>query len=305
MSDNIQQMYRKAHAAFEQIEFWPQDRIDEVCAAVGWELQKEETAKELAHLAVSESGIGVYEDKVHKIQNKTRGMMRDMGVKTRIEVIPNGVNLQRYSPERNPDEAAGIRERLGIPGDAPLVATVGAVMPRKGSDLLLEAWRRLIETLPDAHLLFVGPRKDLEHPDLGGFSMRLERLAQDSGRPGQVHFVGMADNVEAYLHAADVFVLPSRREGTPNSVLEAMACGVPVVVTPFLGLSQDLGRQGEHYLLADFSPEALAHTIGELLQDPEQRRQLAGSALQWIRQTMDLETSLDRYAALYREIAGK
>ena len=83
MSDNIPEMYKKARAAFEEVEFWPQDRVDEVCAAVGWELQKEETAKELAHLAVSESGIGVYEDKVHKVQNKTRGMMRDMiGQKT-------------------------------------------------------------------------------------------------------------------------------------------------------------------------------------------------------------------------------
>lgn len=83
MSDNIQEMYKRARAAFREVEFLPQDRVDEICAAVGWELQKEETAKELAHLAVSESGIGVYEDKVHKIQNKTRGMMRDMiGQKT-------------------------------------------------------------------------------------------------------------------------------------------------------------------------------------------------------------------------------
>ena len=83
MSDNIQEMYERARAAFKEVEFLPQDRVDEICAAVGWELQKEETAKELAHLAVSESGIGVYEDKVHKVQNKTRGMMRDMiGQKT-------------------------------------------------------------------------------------------------------------------------------------------------------------------------------------------------------------------------------
>ena len=83
MSDNIPEMYRKARAAFKEVEFLPQERVDEICAAVGWELQKEETAKELAHLAVSESGIGVYEDKVHKVQNKTRGMMRDMiGQKT-------------------------------------------------------------------------------------------------------------------------------------------------------------------------------------------------------------------------------
>jgi sulfoacetaldehyde dehydrogenase len=83
MTDNIPEMYKKAHAAFKEVEFLPQERVDEICAAVGWELQKEETAKELAHLAVSESAIGVYEDKVAKIQNKTRGMMRDMiGQKT-------------------------------------------------------------------------------------------------------------------------------------------------------------------------------------------------------------------------------
>ena len=64
MSDNIPEMYRKARAAFKEVEFLSQERVDEICAAVGWELQKEETAKELAHLAVSESGIGVYEDKV-------------------------------------------------------------------------------------------------------------------------------------------------------------------------------------------------------------------------------------------------
>ena len=83
MSDNIPEMYKKARAAFKEVEYLPQERVDEICAAVGWELQKEETAKELAHLAVSESGIGVYEDKLHKVQNKTRGMMRDMiGQKT-------------------------------------------------------------------------------------------------------------------------------------------------------------------------------------------------------------------------------
>ena len=81
--DNIQEMYKKARKAFEVIEFWPQEKVDEMVAAVGWELQKPETAKALAGLAVDESGIGVYEDKVAKIQSKTRGTMRDqIGVKT-------------------------------------------------------------------------------------------------------------------------------------------------------------------------------------------------------------------------------
>ena len=115
MSDNIQDMYKKARKAFREIEFETQERVDEICAAVGWELQKEDTAKELAHLAVSESGIGVYEDKVHKVQNKTRGMMRDMiGQKTcglvredkekglRIYAKPMGV-IANVVPCTNPE----------------------------------------------------------------------------------------------------------------------------------------------------------------------------------------------------------
>jgi glycosyltransferase involved in cell wall biosynthesis len=84
-----------------------------------------------------------------------------------------------------------------------------------------------------------------------------------------------------------------------------MACGVPVIITPFLGLSDDLGKPGEQHLLADFSPDSLAEALCRLLQDPGLRQQLAASALQWIRQTMDLQASLDHYASLYKELAGK
>ncbi len=82
--DDIAEMYRRARKAFEQVEFWPQEKVDEMVMAAGWEWQKEEGAKRLARLAVDESGgIGVYEDKVHKIQAKTRGTMRDLtGQKT-------------------------------------------------------------------------------------------------------------------------------------------------------------------------------------------------------------------------------
>ncbi len=83
VESSIQEMYKKARAAFKTVEFWPQDKVDEMVLAVGWELQKEETAKELARLAVEGSGIGVYEDKVHKIGTKVRGTLYDqIGVKT-------------------------------------------------------------------------------------------------------------------------------------------------------------------------------------------------------------------------------
>ena len=79
MADNIDDMYKRARAAFEEIEYCSQERADEMATAAAWLWSRESTAKVLAKLAVDESrGIGVYEDKLHKIQNKTRGTMRDM-----------------------------------------------------------------------------------------------------------------------------------------------------------------------------------------------------------------------------------
>ncbi len=83
MEDNIKEMYRRARKAFEEVEFWPQEKVDEMVAAVGWEWQKNENARALAKLAVEEGKIGVYEDKVSKVTNKVRGTMWDLrGVKT-------------------------------------------------------------------------------------------------------------------------------------------------------------------------------------------------------------------------------
>jgi len=83
MEDDIKEMYARARKAFEEVEFWAQDKVDEMVAAVGWEWQQDETARALARLAVDESGIGVYEDKVAKIKSKTRGTLWDMrGAKT-------------------------------------------------------------------------------------------------------------------------------------------------------------------------------------------------------------------------------
>jgi sulfoacetaldehyde dehydrogenase len=115
MTDDIQQMYAKARKAFETVEFWPQEKVDEMVAAAGWEWQKEENAKVLARMAIDESNIGVYEDKVAKIQSKTRGTMRDMiGQKTcglvrqdkelglRIYAKPMGV-IANVVPCTNPE----------------------------------------------------------------------------------------------------------------------------------------------------------------------------------------------------------
>ncbi|HDM77531.1 MAG TPA: aldehyde dehydrogenase family protein [Deltaproteobacteria bacterium] len=83
MEDNIQEMYERAREAFKEVEFWPQEKVDEMVAAVGWEWQKDENIQAVARLAVDEGKIGVYEDKLSKIRGKTRGTIWDFrGVKT-------------------------------------------------------------------------------------------------------------------------------------------------------------------------------------------------------------------------------
>jgi len=83
MEANIQEMYSRARKAFEEVEFWPQEKVDEMVAAVAWEWQKDETTKALARLEVEDGKLGVYDDKVSKIRNKTRGTIFDLrGVKT-------------------------------------------------------------------------------------------------------------------------------------------------------------------------------------------------------------------------------
>jgi sulfoacetaldehyde dehydrogenase len=78
MEDNIQEMYAKARKAFREVEYWPQEKVDEMVQAVAWELLKEDVRHKLGHLAVDESNIGNAEDKVNKIKNKTLGTLWDM-----------------------------------------------------------------------------------------------------------------------------------------------------------------------------------------------------------------------------------
>jgi glycosyltransferase involved in cell wall biosynthesis len=231
-----------------------------------------------------------------------RDMVRELGVTTRIEVIPNGTDLARFHPETDGRDRHRLREALGIEASDPVICAVGAVIPRKGGDMLLEAWVRIIARFPRAHVLFVGPQTHLEHPRLAHFRRRLDALARASGVPGQVHFTGIVDDVEAYLRASDVLVLASEREGLPNSVLEAMATSLPVIVTPYIGLSRDIGIADQHYLLSEPHAEALAAKLADLLASPERRLEQGQRGRRWVEETMALERSLDRYADLYHEL---
>jgi len=241
------------------------------------------------------------------ITNNTplRDIVKEMGVTTPVEVIPNGVDLRRFKPPGNDSEHNELRTSLGISKDDFLVTTVGAVLPRKGVDILLEAWLSVAERFPSAHLAIIGPRTDQQDQKLAHFRDRLAALRQASPAPQKIHFVGEVAEIETYMRATDVFVLPSDREGMPNSVLEAMASKVPVVMTPFIGLSDDLGNPGQQFLLTERDAGSLAEVILGLLKNSGLRAELAATGHDWVSSRMDLETAIDRYAGVYRDLAAR
>ncbi len=217
-------------------------------------------------------------------------------LKISSQVIPNGVNLQRFYPSA-PEERAPLRARLGLPPDGPLLVSLGGLNPRKSHDLMLAAFLRLRATHPQARLLIAGP------PGPSAHVASLRRFISREGLSEAVQLPGMIKEVPELLRAADLFCFSSRVEGLPNAVLEAMATGLPVVLTRFLGLSPELGEAGRHYLLRERSSEALAEGMDRLLSKPEEAQAMGAAARTWIAETLSLEKSLDLYANLYQRMA--
>ena len=142
----------------------------------------------------------------------------------RIETIANGVDSERF---RLLDRGMA-REQLGLPEHGQLLVSVGHLSPRKGFQRVIRSLPRVIERLPNARLAIVGGRGAEEDN-----STDLQALVQRLGLSERVLFAGaeMPDRVALWLGAADAFVLASDFEGCPNVILEAMACGRPVVAT--------------------------------------------------------------------------
>lgn len=196
------------------------------------------------------------------VSESLREALVGLGVNpARIVVIPNGVDRERF---RSKDRREA-RQALGLPPEGRRIVFVGNLVPVKGPDVLLEAMRRLPG---DVCLSFVGD---------GALREELARMAQAEGLNGRVQFAGRRPHAEIplWLCAADVVCLPSRSEGCPNALLEALACGRPVVATA-VGAIPELLRTGEcGIVVPPQQPAALAEALASSLEEtwsPEQIR---------------------------------
>jgi len=180
-----------------------------------------------------------------------RDSLRELGVKTRIEVITHGVNLERFRPDPVSPGHSPARLRLGLDADSEMVLFIGPIHQRKGLDYLAAAWDRVAAERPKAHLVLVGPERAESAEGSEPFGTQLRATLSRGSGGDRVSFVGPVDDPEEYLRAADLLVFPSHREGMPNVVCEAFASGLACVLTPFLGLPEEFGRPDEQYVLVE------------------------------------------------------
>ena len=216
-----------------------------------------------------------------------------------IEVVHNGVDLARFKPNVGAGEDARSLFQAG-PRDFYLVGMTGHLAPIKGPDLFIRAAAVVARLRDDVTFVVAGEDKSRS----GENRRRLERLVGDLGLGGRVRLPGWVDDVPSLLSALDLFVSPSRSEPFGLSIVEAMACGAPVVATKSEGACEILDDGVTGLLVPPGDHEALAEAICALLDDRVRRASLAARALEAVRDRFSLERMVTATERLYRSVLG-
>ena len=184
----------------------------------------------------------------------------------KITVHYTGLDRALFRPMNRAESRGRLEKELGIPAEGALLATVGALIPRKGQQFVIRALARI----PGARLALVGTGPD---------RAALETLVRESGMAERVHFLGSLDHerLPLVLSAADAMVLPSASEGLANAWVEALACGCPLVITE-AGGARELVTWPEAGRIVARDADEIAAALCELLEDPPAREAVAAGA---------------------------
>ena len=214
-------------------------------------------------------------------------LMREVGLPpAKIALIRNGVDAARFAPPTGGERAA-----LGVPAGVPVVGTVGRLDPAKDHATLLAAFRRVLETAPEARLVIVGE---------GEMRPEIEAFITLYGLQHRVVLLGERFDVAALLPGFDVFVLSSINEGLSLALLEAMACARPVVVTDVGAAAAVVGDGRAGLVVTPKDPEALAAAVTRLLRDRAAAARLGSTGRRLIEERYALRETVGAYLALCR-----
>jgi glycosyltransferase involved in cell wall biosynthesis len=231
--------------------------------------------------------------KVITVSEPFRRQLQRRGVAAeRIEIVHNAIRPDWGA--RNPENAARLRAEMNIAPDRPVILSVGRLSREKDHATLLEA-ASLLHKRFAPHLVIVG--EGPERP-------RIEKKIASLGIGSAVTLTGQQTSAEPYYGIANVAVLSSLSEGSPNALLEAMAAGVPVVATDVGGVPEIAVRDDTALLVQPGDPGELAESMGRLIREPRLASRLAARARQIVQERYAPEQRTRRLVEIYRKVAG-
>ena len=205
-------------------------------------------------------------------------------------LLENGIDLDDYKPGQF--DRREMRHAFGLPETAQVVLGVGRLSPEKAFDTLIRA----LPMLDGVYALIVGEGSDRP---------RMEALATDLGVRDRVRFPGWSQDVRRAFAAADLFALPSLREGLPNVLLEAMAMGVPAVASNIAGIPRVITDGVEGFLIPPGDATALVDKLKPLLESPELRAKIATAARATVEARYSFAERIRVLAASYDGLLAK
>lgn len=233
-------------------------------------------------------------DDVHlAVSTEVADSVRPRRRRARVEVVVHGVPLDAVRAAAAHREAT--RAELGLSPDDVAVLNVGNLRHQKAHDVLIAAARLVCAGHPAARFLVVGQ---------GPLEAEVARWHAESGLGDRFRLLGYRDDVPRLLGAADVFCLPSRYEGYPVAVMEALAAGLPVVGSRVSGLVDAVSDGVEGRLVPPGDVDALAAALGELVDDADVRRTMAAAAGRRAGD-YDIRRAAERHLELYRALAAR
>ncbi len=209
----------------------------------------------------------------------------------RVRLIHNSVDTDLFSPGRgaNPDS-------LGFPVDSVLVGTVGRLARQKGHDVLVSAARLVVDAQPQAGFVIAGT---------GPLKTQTKDQIRRMSVSNTVRLLGVLNDMPRFYQSLDLFVLPSRFEGMPVCLLEAMACGCPSVVTDIEGCRELVSDGVEGLVVPPEDPKAMADAIVNLLQDPDMRVKMGSAAREKVLKVASPKVAVGAHLQLYRDCLAR
>jgi len=209
------------------------------------------------------------------------------------KLVYNGVDSDRFHPGEEP----GLKEELGIPGDATVLGYIGEIKKERNLDILVSAADRLIDAYPDLYIVFVGDfSMEPKEP------LRLQKMASNLGFEDRLIFTGYRFDPERFYRIFSAYTLPSTREGFGVTIIEAMASGTPVVACRVRG-PRDIITDGiDGILVKDRDPGELADAVSFLLEEPEARESYTRKAHDKVSEDFDHKRMRSQLLAEYSRL---